>query len=121
MTANDDEIKQMRARFEKLAWTLGERMRRLFAAAEASASGRGGVSKVALATGVSRRAILVGLAELAAENMPVEGQEKRTRKTGAGRQSVIHRREKHAEGAESPCRHGWLLGPVRRHSPRCRA
>ena len=35
----DDDIKHIRARFEKLAWTLDERMRRLFAAAEASTLG----------------------------------------------------------------------------------
>ena len=37
MTIADDEIKQIRTRFEKLSWALDERMRRLFAAAEASA------------------------------------------------------------------------------------
>ena len=84
----NDEIKHIRTRFEKLAWTLDERMRRLFAAAEASALGRGGVTKVAQATGVSRRAIHVGLEELAAEKMPVESQSKRIRKAGAGRKSV---------------------------------
>ncbi len=53
----DDDIKQIRSRFEKLSWALDERMRRLLAAAEVSALGRGGVTKVARATGVSRRAI----------------------------------------------------------------
>jgi len=85
----DDDIKPIRARFEKLAWTLDERMRRLFAAAEASALGRGGVTKVAQATGVSRRAIHVGLCELANEKLPVENQEKRIRKAGGGRKSII--------------------------------
>ncbi len=47
----EDEIKRIRTRFEKLAWTLDERMRRLFAAAEASALGHGGITKVAQATG----------------------------------------------------------------------
>ncbi|MEI7614685.1 MAG: ISAzo13 family transposase, partial [Betaproteobacteria bacterium] len=85
----DDDIKHIRARFEKLAWTLDERMRRLFAAAEASTLGHGGVTKVAQATGVSRRAIHVGLGELANEKMPVENQEKRIRKAGGGRKSII--------------------------------
>src|SRR5438128_5028320 len=39
-------------------------MRRLWAAAESAAHGRGGISLVARASGVSRRAIAVGLAEL---------------------------------------------------------
>jgi hypothetical protein len=87
MTTEDD-IEQIRTRFQKLSWTLDERMRRLFAAAEAGVLGRGGVTKVALATGVSRRAIHVGLEELAAAKAPVENQHHRIRKTGAGRKSV---------------------------------
>ena len=63
MIIEDDIIESIRIRFNKLAWTLDERMRRLFVAAEASALGRGGITKVAQATGVSRRAIHVGLQE----------------------------------------------------------
>lgn len=85
----EDDIKQIRTRFEKLAWALDERMRRLFAAAEAAVLGHGGVTRVAQATGVSRRAIYAGLEELAAEKMPAENQGKRIRKAGAGRKSVI--------------------------------
>jgi len=85
----DDDMKQIRTRFEKLSWALDERMRRLLAAAEASALGRGGVTKAAQATGVSRRAIHVGLGELRAEKMPVASQSKRIRKMGAGRKSII--------------------------------
>ena len=85
----DDDIVRIRTRFEKLAWALDERMRRLFAATEAFALGRGGVTKVSLATGVSRRAIHVGLEELCTEKVPVESQEKRVRKAGGGRKSVI--------------------------------
>lgn len=89
MAIIEDDIKHIRTRFEALAWTLDERMRRLFAAAEASALGRGGITKVAQATGVSRRAIHVGLQELASGKMPVEDQDKRIRKAGAGRKSVV--------------------------------
>ena len=85
----EDDIEPIRIRFNKLAWTLDERMRRLFAAAEASALGRGGITKVAQATGVSRRAIHVGLQELSDLKEPVENPPKRIRKEGAGRKSVI--------------------------------
>jgi len=85
----DDDIVRVRTRYKKLAWALDERMRRLFAATEAFALGRGGVTKVSLATGVSRRAIHVGLEELRTEKVPVENQEKRVRKAGGGRKSVI--------------------------------
>ena len=89
MLIEDSIIESVRIRFNKLAWTLDERMRRLFAAAEASALGRGGITKVAQATGVSRRAIHVGLRELSDLKEPVENPPKRIRKEGAGRKSVI--------------------------------
>lgn len=90
MIIEDGMIESIRIRFNKLAWTLDERMRRLFAAAEASALGRGGITKVAQATGVSRRAIHVGLQELSDLKEPVENPPKRRiRKEGAGRKSVI--------------------------------
>jgi hypothetical protein len=89
MTIIEDDIKLIRTKFELLEWTLDERMRRLFAAAEASALGHGGVTKVAKATGISRRAIHVGIAELATPKIPIEGQGKRIRKAGAGRKPVI--------------------------------
>lgn len=85
----EDGIDPIRTRFNKLAWALDERMRRLFAAAEASALGHGGISRVARATGVSRRAIHAGLEELSALQAPVENQPKRIRREGAGRKSVI--------------------------------
>jgi len=59
-----DNESAIRTRFEKLAPFLNERTRRLFTAAEAAALGRGGITAVMRATGVSRRAIAVGLAEL---------------------------------------------------------
>ena len=59
--ASEAEIKQ---RFSQLEPWLDERARRLWAAAESAAHGRGGISLVARACGVSRRAIAVGLAEL---------------------------------------------------------
>ena len=51
-------------RFHSLSPFLDERMRRLVAAAESEALGYGGVSAVARATGVSRRAITEGVKEL---------------------------------------------------------
>ena len=59
--ASEAEIKQ---RFSRLEAWLDERSRRLWAAAESAAHGPGGISLVARATGVSGRAIAVGLTEL---------------------------------------------------------
>ena len=65
-------------------------MRRLVAAAESEAIGYGGVSAVARATGVSRRAITEGITELAqrksARTIPPE--QSRIRRKGAGRKKT---------------------------------
>ena len=74
-------------RFELLGWALDERLWRLFAATEAKVLGRGGVSAVAAATGVSRRAIHVGLQELAAQ--APQDKPDRIRRPGAGRKRLI--------------------------------
>lgn len=83
-----DELEtSIRQRYLDLCHTLTERQRRLWAAAEAKALGYGGVSLIAKVTGVSRRAIHVGLTELAAGAitcLPAH----RTRRQGAGRKPV---------------------------------
>ncbi len=64
LVADEGEIKQ---RFSQLEAWLDEHSRRLWAAAESAAHGRGAISLVSRASGVSRRAIAVGLAELKKE------------------------------------------------------
>jgi hypothetical protein len=80
----DSEIQR---RFRSLSPFLDERMRRLVAAAESEAIGYGGVSAVARATGVSRRAITEGIKELSrrkrARSTPPAPS--RIRRKGAGR------------------------------------
>jgi hypothetical protein len=58
------EKKTIAKRFEILEPLLNERLRRQFAAAEAMSIGRGGITLVAEATGVSRRAITQGFKEI---------------------------------------------------------
>src|SRR6187397_459559 len=58
------DIAAIKARFEALAPVLDERGRRLFAASEARAAGRGGVIAVSRATGIARSTIDRGLADL---------------------------------------------------------
>ena len=55
-------------------------------AAEAKSLGRGGISAVAKATGVSRRTIYAGLKEL---SDPSTSEVKRIRKEGAGRKRAL--------------------------------
>jgi hypothetical protein len=76
----------IRKRFSSLRGVLDERSRRLVAAAESLAIGRGGISVVARATGVSRQTIARGLEELAAPSgrtaLPAPGS---VRRAGGGR------------------------------------
>jgi len=83
--ASEGEIKQ---RFMQLEAWLDERSRRLWAAAESTAHGRGGISLVARASGISRRAIAVGMAEL--KKKPDGSQRARLpiRKKGGGRKKA---------------------------------
>jgi hypothetical protein len=57
-------IEPIRRKFDALGPVMDERMRRQWAAAEAAEFGRGGVSAVATATGLSRTTITAGLREL---------------------------------------------------------
>src|SRR3954447_21770771 len=77
---------EIKTRFEMLAPFLNERTRRLAAAAEAASIGRGGASRVARATGVSRRAIASGLAEL---RSPDDLGSDRVRRAGGGRKRAV--------------------------------
>jgi transposase len=81
--ANEPKV---RARFEMLAPFLNERTRRLAAAAEAAAIGRGGIAEVSRATGVSRRAIASGLDQLKATD---DLGASRIRRPGGGRKRTV--------------------------------
>jgi hypothetical protein len=58
------DVATIRSKFEALRPYLDERRRRLWAAAEAMALGRGGMTAVATATGLQRATIRVGVREL---------------------------------------------------------
>ncbi len=63
----------IRRKFRALASRLDEHTRRVWAATEASDLGYGGISLVARATGISRRAILVGLRQIKEGDILPEG------------------------------------------------
>src|SRR5277367_6596587 len=73
-------------RFEALSPFLDERERRLFAASEARAAGRGGVAAVSRATGVARSTIGRGLADLRAGAVRLGN---RVRRAGGGGKPAI--------------------------------
>ncbi|KKB96631.1 Rhodopirellula transposase, partial [Candidatus Arcanobacter lacustris] len=77
-------------RFEMISWALDERLKRLFAASEAKVLGRGGVTKIAQATGLARITIHAGIKEL--ENRSEEIVDVpigKTRKSGGGRKNIL--------------------------------
>lgn len=76
------DVVAIKARYDTLAPHLDERARRLFAASEARAGGRGGVSAVSRATGVARSTIGRGLADLEGHDARAAG---RIRRPGGGR------------------------------------
>ncbi|HEY3246254.1 MAG TPA: ISAzo13 family transposase [Phycisphaerae bacterium] len=83
-------VEWIRDKYEAVAPTLNERARRYWAAAEARSLGRGGVTAVSQATGLSRKTIHAGLRELdvnAADPSAALPPE-RVRRPGAGRKPI---------------------------------
>jgi hypothetical protein len=80
------DVADLRSRYQRAAGFLDERGRRLFAANEVLASGRGGVSAAAVATGVARSTINRGIKELQAGGNDIGG---RVRRPGGGRKSAV--------------------------------
>ena len=103
----------IRGKYESLRPRLDEYTRRIWAATEAKALGYGGISLVSRATGISRRAILVGSREIENGDMPPEG---RVRRPGAGRKTNLEHqpdlREK-LEGLVDPLTRGDPESPLR--------
>jgi transposase len=80
------DIAGITARYEALKPVLDERARRLVAAAESHAIGKGGISSVAKATGVARPVIRRGIAELKdPASLPLG----RVRRQGGGRKKAV--------------------------------
>ena len=78
----------IRSRFAAVAPLIDERARRLVAGAEALAMGRGGVSVVARATGLSRTTVQRGVADVQSGEASFKG---RVRREGAGRPRAVER------------------------------
>jgi len=76
---------ELRAKLGSVWSLLDERTRRLMAANEARALGRGGISEVSRACGLSRKAIAKGIKEIETGTAPAAG---RVRQPGAGRKKI---------------------------------
>lgn len=106
----------LRAKYEALAGLLDERSYRLCLAADALGLGRGGISLVAKAAGVSRTTIHAGLRELrtASTAGPTEVREegpRRVRRAGGGRKPLAEKDESLLDDLNA------LVDPVTRGDP----
>jgi DDE family transposase len=81
-------IKSIRRKFRALRPGMDERLRRQWAAAEARELGRGGVTAVARATGMSRTTITAGKQELQLPAKQREQDALRVRRPGGGRRPL---------------------------------
>jgi hypothetical protein len=103
----------IRGKFRALSTLLDEHTRRVWAATEASTLGYGGISLVARATGISRRAIAIGLREITEGNILPEG---RVRRAGGGRKPAVRHQPDLLERLErlvEPLTRGDPMSPLR--------
>jgi transposase len=106
------DVQVIAEKYNTLEPVLDERARRLWAAAEADAIGRGGISRVAEATGMSRITIRTGLREIASSSsLNSEAIARRTRRHGGGRKPLTEHDPMLLHALET------LLDPVTRGDP----
>ena len=107
----------VQGKFNVLGPLLDERTRRLWAAAEARAIGRGGITRVAEATGLSRGTVRAGVRELDSSTPPApRAGGARIRAPGGGRKTVAERDPglvKALEHLLDPFTRGDPQGPLR--------
>ena len=113
-----EHVDRLRKLFEELSPVMDERVTRLWAAAEAEALGRGGVTKVTQATGILRKRIVAGKRELEElrKSPPGALSPGRMRRPGAGRKALeVHDPElvKALEELIDPVTRGDPMSPLR--------
>jgi hypothetical protein len=108
-----DERTVIKERFARVAGSLDERTRRLVAASEALALGRGGISATARATGLARATIRRGIAEVQGAPAAAPG---RIRRAGGGRKKTVDRAptlQRDRDALVDPATRGDPEGPLR--------
>jgi len=106
-------ITRIGQKYQALRPEMDERMRRLWAAAEARDLGWGGVTAVAKATGLSRVTITSGMRELELPSEKGEEEKGRIRRAGAGRRPLTESNPELLAALEA------LIEPVTRGDPEC--
>ena len=82
-------VERIRRKFQTLTVVMDERVRRHWAATEATELGWGGISQVARATGISRTTILAGVRELKAQEASGTAPSPGIRRPGGGRKLLV--------------------------------
>ena len=109
-------VQLIRRKYRALHPEMDERMRRQWAATEARDRGWGGVTLVAVATGLSRTTITAGLKELALPAKQRLEAAKRMRRPGAGRPRLVQMDPEiiaALEGLLEPATRGDPMSPLR--------
>jgi hypothetical protein len=107
-----DPQSPLEKRYAQLGPHLNERQWRLVAAADAQLLGRGGISQVSAASGLSRTTIHKGMRELQGDPTP----EERVREAGGGRKRIKEKQPavlKELEQLVSPTTRGDPMSPLR--------
>ena len=107
------DVPSIREKYEALRGEMDERARRLWAACEAEALGRGGITAVARATGMAISTIRGGIRELRLKTKEPAGSPRRTRKPGGGRKSVTQVKPAIESALDA------LVEPTTRGDPMC--
>jgi len=108
----DDKTKTLRKKLKQLFPFLNEKQRRVLAASEAKTFGKGGVSAVAIATGMSRQTIYNGIADIDSKNY----KDDRIRKVGGGRKKITENQPqllKALDGLIEPTTRGHPESPLK--------
>jgi DNA-binding phage protein len=105
------DVQVISEKYTTLEPVLDERARRLWAATEARAIGRGGISRVADATGLSRTTIRAGLNELHSPLVVKQDAAGRVRRLGGGRKPLTEHDPNLLRALET------LVDPVTRGDP----
>ena len=103
-------------KFQTLRPFLDERRRRLWAATEALALGRGGVTTVAAATGLHRNTIREGIRDLRSPEPAALRPDQRTRTSGGGRKALTEHDPallRELEALVEPLSRGDPMSPLR--------
>ena len=111
-------INQLQQKYKSLNPIMDERMRRQWAATEALSIGRGGVTAVAIATGMSRNTVDAGIREIRTRENNTDSrlESKRIRREGGGRKTITESDPniwEHLESLVEPLTRGDPESPLR--------